>query len=315
MPKQTVVGLTGHGNSSVKMRHLFSVNAYRGGKQAAPEQTVQHSFRSANRTFTLAEGDRLFAYVWIDPASPPETLMLQWNDGTWDHRAFWGADKIDFGGIGNDIPAHKPMGPLPAVGEWVRLEVDPVVVGLEPGSVLNGMAFVQFGGTAYWDLAGVATTRGSAVKHTHTEQVIAAIQVDPSVRTTSQREQIAAEYRRITPALDGIRNQIANLQKQKTELEAEIPFSLTTVSTLPRTTRVLPRGNWMDDSGEIVEPMVPAFLGDLNIKNRRPNRLALARWIVSKGKSVDCACVCQPALGTLFRNRVISRLGRPWGTR
>ena len=37
----------------------------------------------------------------------------------------------------------------------------------------------------------------------------------------------------------------------------------------------------MDDSGEIVEPMIPAFLGDLNIKNRRPNRLELARWIVS----------------------------------
>ncbi len=248
---------------------------------AAPEQTVQHSFRNAHRTFTLAESDQLFAYVWLDPASPPETIMLQWHDGTWDHRAFWGQDKINFGELGSDTPAHKPMGPLPAVGEWVRLEVDPAVVGLEPGNVLNGMAFAQFGGTAYWDLAGIATTRGSAVKHTHTEQVIAAIQVDPAVRTTAQREQIAAEYRRITPALDGIRNQIANLQKQKTELEAEIPFSLTTASTLPRTTRVLPRGNWMDDSGEIVEPMVPAFLGELGIKNRRPTRLALARWIVS----------------------------------
>ena len=249
---------------------------------AAPEQTVQHSFRNANRKFTLAEGDQLFAYVWIDPESPPETVMLQWNDGTWDHRAFWGEDKINFGEIGSDTPAHKPMGPLPAAGEWVRLEVDPTVVGLEPGSVLNGTAFVQFGGTAYWDIAGVATTRGSAVKHTHTEQVIAAIQVDSSVRTTSQREQIAAEYRRITPALDGIRNQIANLQKQKTELEAQIPYSLTTVSAQPRTTRVLPRGNWMDDSGEIVEPMIPAFLGDLGIKNRRPTRLELAQWVVSK---------------------------------
>ncbi len=249
---------------------------------AAPEQTVQHSFRSANRTFTLADGDRLFAYVWLDPASPPETIMLQWNDGTWDHRAFWGEDKINFGEIGSDTPAHKPMGPLPPTGEWVRLEVGPAVVGLEPESVLNGMAFAQFGGTAYWDLAGIATTRGSAVKHTHTEQVVGAIQVDPAVRTTSQREKIAAEYRRITPALDGIRNQIANLQKRKTELEAEIPYSLTTISTLPRTTRVLPRGNWMDDSGEIVEPMIPSFLGDLDIKNRRPNRLELARWIVSE---------------------------------
>ena len=245
-------------------------------------KTVQHAFRGANRTFTLAEGDQLYAYVWIDSESPPETVMLQWNDGTWDHRAFWGEDKINFGEIGSDTPAHKPMGPLPAVGEWVRLEIDPADVGLEPESVLNGIAFVQFCGTAYWDIAGVATTRGSAVKHTHTEEVIAAIQVDASVRTTHQREQIAAEYRRITPALDGIRNQISDLQKQKGELEAQIPYSLTTVSTLPRTTRVLPRGNWMDDSGEIVEPMIPAFLGDLGIKNRRPTRLELAQWIASK---------------------------------
>ncbi|MYC76111.1 DUF1553 domain-containing protein [Candidatus Poribacteria bacterium] len=245
-------------------------------------KTVQHAFRGANRNFTVAEGDRFFAYVWLDPESPPETVMLQWNDGTWDHRAFWGEDKINLGEIGSDTPAHKPMGSLPTLGEWVRLEVDPADVGVEPGSVLNGMAFVQFGGTAYWDVAGVATTRGSAVKHTHTEQIITAIQVDPSVRTTHQREQIAAEYRRITPALDGIRNQIAALQKQKGEIEAQIPYSLTTVSTLPRTTRVLPRGNWMDDSGEIVEPMIPTFLGDLGIKNRRPTRLELAQWVASK---------------------------------
>ena len=261
-------------------------------------KTVQHAFQGANRKFTLAEGDRLFAYLWIDPESPPETVMLQWNDGDWNHRAFWGEDKINFGGIGNDTPAHKPMGPLPTIGEWVRLEVNPADVGLEPGSVLNGMAFAQLGGTAYWDVAGIATIRGSAVKHTHTEQVIAAIQVDLSVRTTSQREQIAAEYRRITPALDGIRNQMADLQQQKAEIEGQIPYSLTTESTLPRTTRVLPRGNWMDDSGEIVEPMIPAFLGDLGIKNRRPTRLELAQWIVSKDN---------PLTARTFVNRLWAR--------
>lgn len=249
---------------------------------AAAEQTVQHLFRNANRKFTLSEDDRFFAYIWLDPESPPEAVMLQWNDGTWDHRAFWGADKIEFGGIGNDTPAHTPMGELPALGEWVRLEVDPGDVGLEAGSVLNGIAFVQYGGTAYWDVAGIATTRGSAVRHTHTENVIAAIQVDSAIRTATHNEQIAAEYRRITPALDGIRNQMAALRQQKADMEAQIPYSLTTVSTLPRTTRVLPRGNWMDDSGEIVEPMIPSFLGDLGIKNRRPTRLELAQWIVAK---------------------------------
>ena len=249
---------------------------------AEPGKTVQHFFHAAKRTFTLSEGDKLFAYVWLDPETPPETIMLQWNDGDWDHRAFWGEDKINFGEIGTDAPEHRPMGPLPETGQWVRLEVDPEDVGLAPETVLNGIAFVQFGGTAYWDVAGIATTRASAVKHTHTSQVIDAIHIDPFIRTASQRELIAVAYRRITPALDGIRNQMADLRKHKTEIENRIPYSLTTVSTQPRTTRVLPRGNWMDDSGEVVEPMIPAFLGDLSIKNRRPTRLDLARWVVSK---------------------------------
>ena len=274
---------------------------------AKPEQTIQHSFRGANRKFTLDEEDRLFAYVWLDPGAPPETLMLQWNDGNWEHRAFWGADKITFGGIGKDTPAHKPMGPLPALGEWVRLEVALADVGLEPGSVLNGMAFVQHGGTAYWDVAGIATTRGSAVKHTHTEPVIEAIQVDAFVRTTSQRERIAAEYRRIAPALDGIRNQITELEQQKAAIEAEIPYSLTTVSAQPRTTRVLPRGNWMDDSGAIVEPAIPAFLGDLKIKNRRPTRLELAQWVVSKDNPLTARAFVN-RLWALFFGTGLSRV-------
>ena len=274
---------------------------------AKPEQTIQHSFRGAKRKFTLDEEDRLFAYVWLDPGAPPETLMLQWNDGNWEHRAFWGADKITFGGIGKDTPAHKPMGALPALGEWVRLEVALADVGLEPGSVLNGMAFVQHGGTAYWDVAGIATTRGSAVKHTHTELVIEAIQVDAFVRTTSQRERIAAEYRRIAPALDGIRNQITELEQQKAAIEAEIPYSLTTVSAQPRTTRVLPRGNWMDDSGAIVEPAIPAFLGDLKIKNRRPTRLELAQWVVSKDNPLTARAFVN-RLWALFFGTGLSRV-------
>jgi RHS repeat-associated protein len=45
------------------------------------------------------------------------------------------------------------MGPLPAAGGWVRLEVDASAVGLED-KTLNGMAFTLYGGRAYWDKAG-----------------------------------------------------------------------------------------------------------------------------------------------------------------
>ncbi len=249
---------------------------------AAPDQLVQHSFSGANRKVTLAVDDTLFAYVWLDPENPPNTIMLQWNDGSWDHRAFWGEDKITYGEIGSDTPAHRPMGELPTYGKWVRLEVEPEDVGLKAGSILNGMAFTQFGGKAYWDVAGVATTLGVVTRNSHDDSIIKAIQVDPFVRTTNQRKQIDDYYRRIAPALDGIRNQIAKLEKRQNEIRSQSPYSLTTVSVQPRTTRILPRGNWLDDTGDIVEPMIPEFIGDLKINNRRPTRHDLAKWVVSR---------------------------------
>jgi len=45
------------------------------------------------------------------------------------------------------------MGPLPATGGWIRLEVPASAVGLE-GRALNGMAFTLYGGSAAWDYIG-----------------------------------------------------------------------------------------------------------------------------------------------------------------
>ncbi len=50
----------------------------------------------------------------------------------------------------------------------------------------------------------------------------------------------------------------------------------------PRTMRVLPRGNWMDDSGEVVTPGVPHFLKQIDARGRRATRLDLANWIVDR---------------------------------
>jgi hypothetical protein len=45
---------------------------------------------------------------------------------------------------------------------------------------------------------------------------------------------------------------------------------------------VLPRGNWQDDSGEVVALAVPAFLPPLAADRSRPDRLDLARWLTSR---------------------------------
>jgi hypothetical protein len=50
----------------------------------------------------------------------------------------------------------------------------------------------------------------------------------------------------------------------------------------PRTVRILPRGNWMDDSGAVVESAIPAFLGTLApASGGRATRADLARWLVA----------------------------------
>ena len=66
-------------------------------------------------------------------------------------------------------------------------------------------------------------------------------------------------------------------------------------SVEPRETRVLPRGDWMNESGAIVEPAVPGFLGKLDTGDRRANRLDLANWIVSPSN---------PLTARVFANRM-----------
>ncbi len=79
--------------------------------------------------------------------------------------------------------------------------------------------------------------------------------------------------------LEQLKAQLAAAEKQKRAVM--ITQSLET----PRTVRVLPRGNWLDESGPVVEPAIPAFLGKLDVP-RRANRLDLANWLVDSERGI-----------------------------
>lgn len=115
----------------------------------------QHYFEAPTAPLPVGPSDVLFTYVYLDPRNPPRELMLQWRCGAnWEHRAYWGADLLEWGT--KDSPARLAMGPLPKTGEWVRLAVRARDVGFEATeSSICGWAFSQYGGTIYWDKAGV----------------------------------------------------------------------------------------------------------------------------------------------------------------
>jgi mono/diheme cytochrome c family protein len=112
--------------------------------------------------------------------------------------------------------------------------------------------------------------------------VLAALKLPADKRKAAQKKLLADHYRSIAPSLKPLRDRLAAAGKQKVDLEKSLPKTLMTVSVKPRPIRILPRGDWMDDSGPLVEPGVPGFLPTLEVKKRRPNRLDLARWIVRK---------------------------------
>jgi hypothetical protein len=147
----------------------------------------QHYFANATATLTLGTGDVLYAYVYLDPAKMPSEIMLQWNDGTWDHRAYWGGDSLGFGVDGT--ASRRYMGPLPPAGQWVQLKVPASLVNLE-GSTINGMGFALYNGAASWDAAGRMTTStgttASTVTLNTTNAVVSRVTGTPGVITFSR---------------------------------------------------------------------------------------------------------------------------------
>lgn len=108
-----------------------------------------------------------------------------------------------------------------------------------------------------------------------------ALAVAPTERTTAQRDVLTRFLRESAARLAPQREAIAAATREKEAFVATIPRSLVVQTSAPAMVRVLPRGNWMDDSGPTVDAAIPAFLGNITVVDRRANRLDLANWLVS----------------------------------
>jgi mono/diheme cytochrome c family protein len=80
---------------------------------------------------------------------------------------------------------------------------------------------------------------------------------------------------------EALRQRLAELDQARAALAAQVVQMPATVACEPRPIRILPRGNWMDDSGEIVLPGVPEFLQFEPEPAHRQTRVDLARWLTS----------------------------------
>jgi mono/diheme cytochrome c family protein len=113
------------------------------------------------------------------------------------------------------------------------------------------------------------------------KEVTAILAVEAVKRTDKQKQDLAKYYRTIAPLLEPARKKLAALQREKDALLKQVSTTLISETVAPRTMRVLPRGNWLDDSGEVVAPGTPAALSRFDGKDKRATRTDLAKWLTA----------------------------------
>ena len=113
------------------------------------------------------------------------------------------------------------------------------------------------------------------------EVAISAIKTLESARTPEQQAIVDDCYFQYSDEAQANRQLVAKLSAKIESMETNAQTTLISESMVPRETKVRNRGDWMDESGEVVQPSVPSFLPWTNkVEGRRAIRLDLAKWIL-----------------------------------
>ncbi|MFN7993195.1 MAG: DUF1553 domain-containing protein [Bryobacteraceae bacterium] len=112
--------------------------------------------------------------------------------------------------------------------------------------------------------------------------LLKALKAQENERDDEQKELVLDHFEWASPDLQNLYIRVARLRAERDLLDASVPRVVRTEATHPRVTRILPRANWMDETHEIVQPAIPAFLGRLPVADRRATRLDLANWLTSQ---------------------------------
>lgn len=138
--------------------------------------------------------------------------------------------------------------------------------------------------------AGVAGRKPSVAPPDNVAKILA---VAPEKRNAGQKEVVLAEFRKVTPELAKLRASLDAAKKAKTDFEAKIPLCIVSASApTKRTVRILPRGNWMDETGEIVKPALPHYLPQpARTDTNDLTRLDLAKWLIARDNPLTARTV------------------------
>jgi len=112
-----------------------------------------------------------------------------------------------------------------------------------------------------------------------------ALKKEPKDRAAKDKEALKDYFRgKATVLFRKELDTVATAQRERDAFYNPLAKCLVSVrSETPRTVRILPRGNWMDESGELVQPALLHFLPQPNFEEgRKLTRLDLGEWLVAR---------------------------------
>jgi hypothetical protein len=208
-----------------------------------------------------------------------------------------------FADIQEPIVGHREDGMVVASAEDQKTLAKLDTAVAEAGKRLEAVAPQLDVAQAQWeaDLSRYAVTlpelardsKATPAEKLAAQVIRAALAKDAIARSPKEREAIRAYFReKATPLFRAEREAAAHAEREREVFVDSLPRCLVSVhSATPRTVRILPRGNWMDESGEVVKPALPHYLPRPNVSGRELTRLDLARWLVSRDNPLTARTV------------------------
>lgn len=257
-----------------------------------------------------SEVSAIYANVTLDSVNPPELIAVQTLNGAYGrvgwHQSYystyyWGPK--DHTLLQKNYPwLHRAklihMGPLPAIGKPVRLEI-PASSMTKTEYAQAGIGWLQIGGSVTWGASGYSTTAHRAFlnnlqtslfrywwdlplnrddRNKFPDLVVASVKMAKSQRRPIHEKAISIAYRESkNPHLV---EKLDHLLRELSLLRRGVETTLISKSGPRKTTRLRPRGNFMDDSGPVLGPAFPTYFSKNHIQ-RDLSRLDLANWLVS----------------------------------
>jgi hypothetical protein len=133
-------------------------------------------------------------------------------------------------------------------------------------------------------------------------------------RDAKDKEELFGMFKKIAPETAEARGAIDRARKAKQDYEASLPHCLVTVTNAkPNTVRILPRGNFLLETGDIVQPALPVYLaGAPKEGSAKLTRLDLANFLVAKDNPLTARVVMNRVWKQFFGtglSRVLDDLG------